>query len=267
MSTPINWPSPASPGMIYESDNGDQWIYENNAWKAYESIAVVEGFGATASTNCLNTSGVAEGETGSARNNQWYYGGAKEGWAVNEWSANSLGGVSAAGELELNYEPGAIFNATKIPVAYHDWDSVLNTSKDFLRISVVGFLEPLSETLAEEYKFYGATLGTTCENLNNIPVKGTGDLRYCEDADGTPFNENGTLCYYYDCSLDNFLTPAEEPFGPVVWSHLKPYNNILFGAWKIKYGGVATPLDFGRFRWSYRIDYISAKGGKPGVFE
>ena len=265
MSDIINWPTPASEGMIYTSDNGDKWIYEKGGWNSI-GVLFPEGFGATASTNCLNITGTNEGDSGTARNNQWYYGNPKNGWANNQWSDDSLGSTPpSAGELVLNYTPALIYEATKIPVAYHDWDSVTETSKDFLRICVVGYLTPTEGTLTTGYKFYGATLGTTCGNLDGIPLKGAGDLRTCEDVDGTSFNANGTLCYYYDCPLDNFLTPAVEPFN-VTWDKLKPYNNILFGAWKIKFQGEEAPIDFGTFRWSYRIDYISAKGGKPSQF-
>ena len=258
---PINWPTSPSDGDTYTSPNGDKWIYRTDAWSSVGTTEV--GFGATASTQCINTTG---NQSSNNVNNQWYYGNAKQGWAdgPSEWSDSNLGSTSAVpvGSLVVNYASTQTFNATKIPVAYHDWNGT--TSRDFLRICIIGYLDTGSEeTPPQDWKLYGATLGTTCADMTLASGKTQGNLRYCEDTDGTPFNTNGTVCYYYDCPLDNFLTPAVEPFN-VTWSTDKPFNNLLFGAWKIKYNGEALPPEtFGDFRWSFRIDYISAKGGSP----
>ena len=130
---PINWPTSPSDGDIYTSPNGDRWIYETDAWKSIGTTPV--GFGATASTQCLNFSGANDGEAGFALNDQWYYGNGKMGWANNQWSDTSLGGDPVpAGQLQLNYYTERVMNGTKVPVAYHDWNGI--TSKDFMRICV-----------------------------------------------------------------------------------------------------------------------------------
>ena len=168
--------------------------------------------------------------------------------------------VTPAGALPEEATLFTTINALKLPVEYMDWDPGTNTSRDFIRIQIIGTMGPIEGVIdLTTYSLHTAVLGGACFNLSQATLKAPIDLIYDDDTLGQAFSANGTICYSFDVPMTYFINPIPAPASSIEWSPYNPRKNFMFPAFKVKH---STQEFFGDFVWSMRYDYISAAGGK-----